>query len=67
MAFDPWLLDWRGSHLVIDENLQSLREHASLFNFNRAAMEDLPAAIREMRRRKIAGKIRCWATAWAAP
>jgi pimeloyl-ACP methyl ester carboxylesterase len=58
-SFDPWLLDWRGSHLVVDDaaNAEFLQDHASLFNFNRAAMEDLPAAIGEMRRRGVAGPI----------
>ena len=34
-----------------------LQSHADHFNFNRAAMEDLPAAIREMRRRKVEAPI----------
>lgn len=57
--FDPWLLDWRGSHLVVDDdrNRDYLRAHTQLFNFNRAAMEDLPAAIKEMRKRGVAGPI----------
>jgi hypothetical protein len=60
-GFDPWLLDWRGSHLVVDdrENKGFLQDHdhARYFNFNRAALEDLPAAIREMRKRGVDGTI----------
>ena len=49
-GFDPWLLDWRGSSLVVAdlENRPSL-EHQVSYNFNRAAAEDLPGAIRQMR------------------
>ena len=55
-GFDPWLLDWRGSSLVVErenaehkDNRHSLRDLPEIYNFNRAASEDLPAAIRRMR------------------
>ena len=50
-GFDPWLFDWRGSSLVSDcpENSKTLRQESTLYNFNRAATEDVPAAIAIMR------------------
>ena len=52
-GLDPWLLDWRGSSLVSDceSNLPTLQGESTLYNFTRAAEEDLPAAIAMMRRR----------------
>src|SRR5262245_24488256 len=50
LGFDPWLLDWRGSSLVVEdpENKASL-DRQEAYNINRAADEDLPGAIRYMR------------------
>jgi hypothetical protein len=49
--FDPWLLDWRGSSLVSDcpQNDPTLRHESELYTFNRAAREDVPAALAMMR------------------
>jgi pimeloyl-ACP methyl ester carboxylesterase len=57
--FDPWLLDWRGSHLVVRDplNRASLQSHPKAYNFNRAAAEDVPAAIRKMRAFGVKGPI----------
>jgi poly(3-hydroxyalkanoate) synthetase len=49
-GFDPWLLDWRGSGLVVD----ALKGQAVLrdcFDFDRAAEYDVPAALSEIRDR----------------
>ena len=50
-GFDPWLLDWRGSSLVSDcpANSTTLRFESEIYTFNRAAREDLAAAIAVMR------------------
>lgn len=50
---DVWLLDWRGSSLVLDEeaNLPALREDGDTFNFNEAASRDVRAAIDFIRAR----------------
>ena len=69
-SFDPWLLDWRGSSLVVaaTENKPSLRDQPDIYNFNRAAREDLPAAINKMR--LLGGQrpeISFLATVWAVP
>ena len=50
-GFDPWLLDWRGSSLVSDceQNDHTLRHESELYTFNRAAREDVPAALSIMR------------------
>ena len=58
-GFDPWLLDWRGSSLVVGapENEASLRDQPDVYNFNRAASEDLPLAIKRMRRLGVRGRI----------
>jgi pimeloyl-ACP methyl ester carboxylesterase len=50
-GFDPWLLDWRGSSLVSDcpQNSHTLKNESTLYTFNRAAIEDVPAAIAVMR------------------
>ena len=45
-SYDPWLLDWRGSGLVVDDAHQApLRDHGELYNFNRAAEQDVRAAV----------------------
>jgi pimeloyl-ACP methyl ester carboxylesterase len=59
-GFDPWLLDWRGSSAVVAEprNTPLLRgPEAAVFNFNRAAREDLPAAMRKMRQNGVTAPI----------
>ena len=50
MGFDPWLLDWRGSSIVTNDerNDHTLRHKSDLYTFNQAALEDLPAAIKVM-------------------
>jgi pimeloyl-ACP methyl ester carboxylesterase len=50
-GFDPWLLDWRGSSLVSDclQNDRTLKHESELYTFNRAAREDVPAALAIMR------------------
>jgi pimeloyl-ACP methyl ester carboxylesterase len=54
-GFDPWLLDWRGSSVVTDKDLNdhTLKHESDLYTFNRAALEDLPAAIGMMRWRGV--------------
>src|SRR5687767_2270742 len=56
---DPWLLDWRGSGRVAEDptNKDSLSEHAKHYNFNRAAQEDVPCAIRMIRERTDGSKV----------
>ncbi len=58
-GFDPWMLDWRGSSLVVDApaNNASLRDQPHIYNFNRAAAEDLPAAIEKMRQAGVNGPV----------
>src|SRR5688500_14604479 len=58
-GFDPWLLDWSGSSLVVDhpENQTVLLNHPDLFTFNRAALEDVPAAMAMMRLKGVRGPI----------
>jgi cholesterol oxidase len=48
---DVWLLDWRGSGLVVDDarNHPALKDDGEAFNFNTAAQYDLPAAIQIIR------------------
>jgi pimeloyl-ACP methyl ester carboxylesterase len=50
---DVWLLDWRGSGLVLDDeqNKHSLNEYGDAYNFNAAASCDVPVAIDIIRRR----------------
>ncbi len=45
--FDPWLLDWRGSSLVVDDEKNRSRP-AESFNFNAAATFDIRAALDRM-------------------
>jgi pimeloyl-ACP methyl ester carboxylesterase len=49
-GFDPWLLDWRGSSLVVDHHTDMLKDRsaASAFNINEAARYDVPAALERM-------------------
>jgi hypothetical protein len=58
-GFDPWLLDWRGSSLVVDnpKNEHTLTDESDLYTFNRAALEDLPAATKKMRSLGVHGPI----------
>jgi pimeloyl-ACP methyl ester carboxylesterase len=51
---DPWLLDWRGSSLVVDDptNKGSIESQGCLYNFNEAAERDVRAALCEIRRRR---------------
>ena len=53
------MLDWRGSGLVVDApaNNASLRDQPHIYNFNRAAAEDLPAAIEKMRQAGVNGPV----------
>ncbi len=48
---DVWMLDWRGSGLVLDEecNQAALEQQGDLFNFNEAAGRDLEIAIEFIR------------------
>jgi pimeloyl-ACP methyl ester carboxylesterase len=50
-GLDPWMLDWRGSHLVISHkaNKALLSSHGRAFNFNDAARYDIAAAINVIR------------------
>jgi hypothetical protein len=53
-GFAPWLLNWRGSGLVVETNLDLLRPEkqggrAQLFNFNEAAQHDIRRAIDAIR------------------
>ena len=59
LGLDPWLLDWRGSSLVVDFplNQETLKRRSELYTFNRAAREDLPAAIAIMRSQGVTGAI----------
>jgi cholesterol oxidase len=59
VGFDPWLLDWRGSSLVADcdGNADTLKHNSKIYNFNRAAQVDLPAAIAVMRSHGVQGPI----------
>jgi hypothetical protein len=44
-GMEPWLLDWRGSGLVVDElGSEEVDEKRKRFDFDRAAAHDLPAA-----------------------
>lgn len=47
---DPWMLDWRGSSVVVanENNRQALTDHAHDFTFNAAAQHDLRAALLEI-------------------
>ena len=45
-GFDPWLLDWRGSSLVVDDVRNA--PEAEWYNFNAGAEFDIPAAIRQI-------------------
>jgi cholesterol oxidase len=47
--FDPWLLDWRGSGLVVDNNEKAVSENGKAFNFNLAAKHDVRRAIKTIR------------------
>src|SRR5262245_14466897 len=49
-GFDPWLVDWRGSGLVVDavKDQDVLRD---CFDFDRAAQCDVPAALEEITKR----------------
>ena len=51
-GLDPWLLDWRGSSLVVDDdaNHETLAKKPFLYTLSHAAEEDLPAAISRMRK-----------------
>jgi hypothetical protein len=46
-GFDPWLLDWRGSSLVVDHQTNQLAP-GEIFNFNAAAKHDIRPALAEM-------------------
>ena len=48
-GFDPWLLDWRGSSLVVEDEFNKKRP-ADSFNFNDAAAYDIPLAIAKVRK-----------------
>jgi len=48
-TFDVWLLDWRGSSIVVDDRHNRLKR-PELFNFNAAAQYDIRAALNEMGR-----------------
>lgn len=54
---DPWLLDWRGSGLVVDENEKSLSKSAEKYTFNLAARHDVRRAIRTIKKFTGAGKV----------
>lgn len=55
--FDPWLLDWRGSGLVVDADEASLKENGAAYNFNAAAQHDVPRAIQTIRQQTGGQKI----------
>jgi cholesterol oxidase len=55
--FDPWLLDWRASSLMVDEAHHQLESRGTSYSFNAAAKFDVPAAIAEMRNRGVTGRI----------
>jgi len=59
LGLDPWLLDWRGSSLVADcpRNRMTLETKSEFYTFNRAAQEDVPAAIAIMRSQGVKGPI----------
>jgi pimeloyl-ACP methyl ester carboxylesterase len=53
-GFDPWLLDWRSSGLVVDDELKkkdhgTLRSNAAKYNFNDAAKYDIRSALEKMK------------------
>jgi pimeloyl-ACP methyl ester carboxylesterase len=50
-GFEPWLLDWRGSRLVVDDASQRgvLGALKNQFTFDRAAERDIPAALKSIR------------------
>lgn len=51
--FDPWLLDWRASSLVVDGgNNKGLLSQKGVYNFNAAAEFDIGPAIKEIRYRQ---------------
>jgi cholesterol oxidase len=52
-GFEPWLLDWRGSGLVVDElGPKGLRDLRESFDFDQAAQHDVAAALRTIFRRR---------------
>ncbi|MEO5739346.1 MAG: alpha/beta fold hydrolase [Vicinamibacterales bacterium] len=57
--FDPWMLDWRGSGCVVDDqrNERSLLDNGTVYNFNLAAQHDIRDAISVMRDQHVKGKI----------
>jgi pimeloyl-ACP methyl ester carboxylesterase len=47
--YDPWLLDWRGSRNVTDAmGPQKLEQMRDVLDLDRAASEDIPAALRRI-------------------
>jgi len=46
-GLDPWLLDWRGSSLVVSTN-HDLLDPGTQFNFSSAAEHDIPEALKRM-------------------
>jgi len=54
---DPWLLDWRGSGLVVDSAAPTLAQTGAQFNFDRAAKYDVPEALALIRERTRATEI----------
>ena len=56
-GFDPWLLDWRGSHRVLDYQMNApnlVKPFPAIdLNFNSAASCDIPAALDAMLARNV--------------
>src|SRR5882724_12348075 len=41
-GFEPWLLDWRGSCVVVDLQRATLERHPDIFDFDHTAQFDIP-------------------------
>jgi pimeloyl-ACP methyl ester carboxylesterase len=48
-TFDVWLLDWRGSSIVVDDDEENRTKAPELFNFSSAAQFDIQAALSVIR------------------
>ena len=56
-GFDPWLLNWRGSGLVVDSASPMLAQTGNQFDFDNAAKYDVPAALELIHKKTGANEI----------